>query len=335
MNDVDSLIPRPKLHRLFFGDDGLRAGWSIGLFLSQFTLIWIFFFSGANSAIPIEITPSLVVFSEGLPFFLIAIAALLMSLLERRPFARYGLTRKRMLPDFAAGLAWGLLVLSLLIGALWLAHAIRFSGVLLRPEAALFFGAKWAVAFLFVGLSEEFLFRGYLQFTLSRGIAGIVRTLSPRSPHSHAIGFWLTAFVLSGCVFAATHISNDGETPAGILAVGIAGAVFAFSLWRTGSLWWAIGFHSAWDWAQSFLYGTPDSGSLSQGRLLASHPLGARLLSGGSDGPEGSLLVIPTLLLVALVIHLTLPRRDYTLTADQAPPQPLEQRTPLHPQSTA
>ena len=31
--------------------------------------------------------------------------------------------------------------------------------------------------------------------------------------------------------------------------------VFCLSLWRTGSLWWAVGFHAAWDWAQSFLYG--------------------------------------------------------------------------------
>jgi hypothetical protein len=52
--------------------------------------------------------------------------------------------------------------------------------------------------------------------------------------------------------------------------------------------------------------------------LLATHPIGARMLSGGSDGPEGSVLGIPVLLLVALVIHLTLPRRADALAAMEA-----------------
>jgi hypothetical protein len=78
--------------------------------------------------------------------------------------------------------------------------------------------------------------------------------------------------------------------------------------------------HTSWDWAQSYFYGTPDSGTISQGHLIASHPIGAKFLSGGPDGPEGSVLVIPALLLVALVIHLTLPRRNYPLTPDQSPP---------------
>jgi uncharacterized protein len=47
-----------------------------------------------------------------------------------------------------------------------------------------------------------------------------------------------------------------------------------------------------------------------RGHLLSAVPVGSPLLSGGTAGPEGSILVIPTLLVAALVIHLTLPRRD-------------------------
>ena len=327
-------------NRIFFGDDGLRAGWSLAIFLAPFTALYLLFWLARhNHLVPdnppsaaITLTPALTIFGEGLPLLFIAFAALVMSLIEHRPFTRYGLTLRRLLPDFAAGLFWGVLALSLLIALLWITHAISFDGVALRTGPALTYAAEWAFAFLLVGLFEEFCFRGYLQFTLARGISGIVRALSPSNPHSHAIGFWTSAFLLSGCIFAYTHTSNGGETILGILAVACAGAVFVFSLWRTGSLWWAIGFHSAWDWAQSFLYGTPDSGGLIQGHLLATHPVGSKLLSGGSDGPEGSVLVFPVLLLVALTIHITLPRRDYLLTPDQSPP---EQRTPPHPQSTA
>jgi hypothetical protein len=81
--------------------------------------------------------------------------------------------------------------------------------------------------------------------------------------------------------------------------------LFIVALWRTGSLWWGIGWHMAWDWGQSFLYGVPDSGGLMQGRLFATHALGNPRLSGGSDGPEGSILCAPILLLTILVLLYT------------------------------
>jgi hypothetical protein len=61
----------------------------------------------------------------------------------------------------------------------------------------------------------------------------------------------------------------------------------------------------AWDWAQSFLYGVPDSGNLSVGRLFQTHTAGTPLLSGGVDGPEGSVLCIPVLLIVVLIVRFT------------------------------
>jgi len=84
--------------------------------------------------------------------------------------------------------------------------------------------------------------------------------------------------------------------------------VFCFSLWRTGSLWWAIGFHASWDWGQSFLYGVADSGLMVQHHFLATHPVGKPLLSGGTTGPEGSIFIIAILVLASLIILLTLPR---------------------------
>ena len=159
-----------------------------------------------------------------------------------------------------------------------------------------------------------------LRLTVSRGVAGITRSTDPNNRRSHAIGFWVSAGIFSIILFMVAHLGNGGENFVGIFQVGLVGAVFAFSLYRTGSLWWAVGTHAAWDWAQSYFYGTADSGNISLGRLMASHPVGSRLLSGGSDGPEGSVLGIPILLLLAVVIHFTLPRRNYFLTPDQSAP---------------
>ena len=90
----------------------------------------------------------------------------------------------------------------------------------------------------------------------------------------------------------------------GLVMVFLAGIVFSYALWRTGSLWWGVGAHMSWDWAQSFLFGVPDSGTLSAGRLFSTHPAGPVWLSGGVDGPEGSVLVIPARLLLLLAVWL-------------------------------
>ena len=105
-------------------------------------------------------------------------------------------------------------------------------------------------------------------------------------------------------LFSLTHLPNAGEDPFGLVMVFVSGFVFSYALWRTGSLWWGIGFHMTWDWGQSFLFGVPDSGTLSAHRLFVTHASGRLLLSGGVTGPEGSLLVLPVLALVVLVIRL-------------------------------
>ncbi len=319
--------PKPTFRRLLFGDDGLRAGWSVLLYLLLVAIVAV----GLKSLVDHfhlmpksvrgakELAPQAMAAGEILQFSMFVIPAWLMSLIERRPFGRYGLTSQRMLTDFGAGLFWGFAALSALIGMLLAAHAITFDGFLIHGTEALQYAGRWALVFLFVGLFEEYFFRGYLQYTVARGVSGIARTMDPSNRYSHVIGFWVAAAIFSLGLFMVAHLGNGGETAAGIVAVGLAGLVFAFSLYRTGSLWWGIGMHTSWDWAQSYFYGTPDSGTVSAGRLMSSHPVGSTFLSGGTDGPEGSVLVIPALLLVALVIHLTLPRRNYFLTPDQSP----------------
>jgi membrane protease YdiL (CAAX protease family) len=167
----------------------------------------------------------------------------------------------------------------------------------------------WLLGFCVVGLLEEYLNRGYLLFTLTRGLAAIYLWLF-KTRYSKALGFWTGALTVS-ILFGLGHNSNPGESPIGLLAAGLGSLVFCLSLWRTGSLWWAIGFHISWDWAQSFLYGVADSGLMVQHHLLATHPLGRPLLSGGTTGPEGSIFVLPLLALISLIIIFTLPHTGY------------------------
>jgi CAAX protease family protein len=315
---------------IFVGADGLRAGWCLLIFIALMAavlkgvsvignLLHLFPKPGAGNG---EIPLAFALVSESIPLLATLLVTWVMSRIEKRPNSVYGLGKQHALPNFLAGLAWGVVGLSLLILTLWSAGLLVFDSRLLFGGDVLRYGALWLLGFFVVALLEEYLGRGYVLFTLTRGFAGIYAWLF-KTPNAKAFGFWTAALLLS-LGFGLGHGKNPGESPIGLVSAGLVGLVFCLSLWRTGSLWWAIGFHAAWDWAQSFLYGVADSGILVQHRLLATHPAGRTLLSGGTTGPEGSIFVLPLLALLCLIIIFTLPRAIYgAATSAPGPDRPI------------
>lgn len=305
--------PQRSIRWVFFGNEGLRAGWSILLFLLFAGLLATLLTAAFKHFAPPQIhkgqglAPSYPLIIDGCMFGVAAISAFLVSRIEKRNPALYGIGPLSMhrVQQFAMGIVFGVTTLSLLMLALKLSGTFVIDGVLLHGMEIVQWGAAWACAFVVVALAEEFLMRGFLQYTLARGVAGIAKAMGHEGPVCQRIGFWVAAGFFS-LLFGLMHGSNPGESPIGLISAGLIGLVFAYSLWRTGSLWWAIGFHAAWDWSESFLWGVPDSGGISQHRLLATHPQGSPLMSGGLTGPEGSLMVLPVALLVAAIIALTL-----------------------------
>ena len=103
--------------------------------------------------------------------------------------------------------------------------------------------------------------------------------------------FWYAAWVTS-TAFGFLHTTNGGENWVGIFSAAAIGFVFCVSIRVTGSAWWAIGCHAGWDWAETYFYGTADSGVTAQGHYLITSPAGNPFWSGGTDGPEGSVLIL-------------------------------------------
>jgi hypothetical protein len=304
--------------RAFFDDDGLRPIWGILIFLALREILIYCVYPLAETLVRLPaspvgvIRPRLMIAAEGAGLFCVAATTWIMARIERRPNSAYGLGGKHRVGNLLAGLSWGFALLSLLVLALRAAGLLAFDGRRLFGAAALHYSVIWLAAFLLVGLLEEYLFRGYLQFTLARGIGEIYawfQTASSPPSRSRAFGFWTAACILS-LSFSLMHTQNAGESPVGLFAAGLIAMVFCLSLWRTGSLWWAIGFHTAWDWAQSYFYGVADSGSIAEGHLFATHPVGRPIFSGGTTGPEGSILIFPVVTLAVIIIFLTLPRYE-------------------------
>ncbi len=190
--------------------------------------------------------------------------------------------------NLAVGVASGLAVMALLIGLIAVFHGVSVHLTSSPPGAVIWHGLGYLLVFALVAISEEGLLRGYLLVALSR-----------------AISFWPAA-VISSVVFALLHSPRGGETLSGLVHVSLVGLLLAYSFWRSGSLWFAWGWHGAWDFTETFVFGAPDSGVPARDSLLVTLLHGPVWLSGGSAGPEGSWLVLPILALVAVIIHLTL-----------------------------
>jgi membrane protease YdiL (CAAX protease family) len=263
----------PWLRRIFVGANGLRSGWSFALYVGMFALILVVGSWCAESVHFGELWSQM--FAELGVLVAAVIPALVMRRIEGRPWSAYGLPlREAFSKLFWVGAVWGFLGITLLLGMLHGLHAFDFGHVLLHGMGLVKFAVFWGGLFLLVGLFEEFLLRGYTQFTLGRGM-----------------GFWPAAVLLSAA-FGASHLKNPGEAWTGALAAGLIGVFLCLTLRRTGSLWFAVGFHAAWDWGESFFYSVPDSGAMSPGHLLSSSFHGSRWITGGSVGPEGSLLCL-------------------------------------------
>lgn len=288
---------RPAVVRVFVGNRGLRAGWRFVLYI-----IAVVFLLACSTSIlkavfgsgPGIDTPVKAIAGELLMFLSAAIPAFVASLLEKRRWGTYGLPlRKDAVPHLLTGLLIGFAALSALLLMIHLSHGFYLGGMQLRGAELAHYAVLWGIAFVLVGFAEEFMFRGYPLFTLATGT-----------------NFWVSGILLS-VIFGAVHLNNGGEDWFGALNAGLVGLIFVFSLWRTGSLWFAVGAHASWDWAESFFYGVPDSGNKSIGTLFNPHFSGSKWITGGSVGPEASVYALVALILLALSVHLLYPKRRW------------------------
>jgi membrane protease YdiL (CAAX protease family) len=213
-------------------------------------------------------------------------AAWIMSRLERQNFGAYGLPKRGAFGKFFwQGALFGFAEISVVIGVLAGFGYYRFGSIALHGDELLRWASFWALFFLLVGLYEEFSFRGYVQYQFARGA-----------------GFWIASVLLS-LEFGARHLLNPGETWRGILGVVLIGLFWCLTLRRTGTLWFALGMHAVFDFAETFLYSVPDSGAVFPGHLSNATLTGPAWITGGTAGPEASVLDLAVILLFFLLFH--------------------------------
>lgn len=207
-------------------------------------------------------------------------------------WANAGYGGGRMVQGLLLGGVLGFVLLSAIIGVLYAGGFIHFAPISFDGAQGVQWLVEFSALFIAVALVEEGLLRGPFLALLAR-----------------ATGFWPAALITS-VIFLALHLGNKGETAIGIANVGVVGLALAWIRYRTGALWLAIGFHATWDFAQSYVFGVPDSGLMMKGSLtVATLGAGPEWLTGGTAGPEGGLLCTASVALLVLAVQLLWPKR--------------------------
>jgi membrane protease YdiL (CAAX protease family) len=210
--------------------------------------------------------------------------------LDRRPpLLSLGLRPRAAPRGLAWGFAGGAAFLSLTSAILALAGGATFEYARFSA-AALAYVPATLVFFVIAGAAEELLLRGYPITVLdeSWGRAGAV--------------------LLTAVAFGCLHLFNPGSHVLPAVNVALAGVILGLLYLQSGSLWFAIGFHGGWNFAEGTAFGFPVSGLPLGAGIVEAVPAGPRWLSGGTFGPEGSVVLTATsALLIGLILIRKIP----------------------------
>jgi len=217
---------------------------------------------------------------------LLAAYGLLVWWMERRAASELSLTRGAGL--FVFGGAIGLVLMGsvyLVLSSMGLVTVSPGTGTVgLGGELAAYFAAA---------VLEELLLRAVV-FRLVEQIAGTT-----------------IAVVFSAALFGLLHALNPGATVVSTGAIAIeAGVLLAVAYVLTRNLWFVIGTHLGWNFAEGALFGAKVSGGAAAHSVMRTSISGSDLISGGGFGPEASLVSVGLLAAVSVVICIIIVRRS-------------------------
>lgn len=137
---------------------------------------------------------------------------------------------------------------------------------------------------ILVGYWEELAFRGYIFQNIIEGL-GIT-----------------TAVIVSCLLYGLIHYTNPNATVlSSIIIIGF-GFLRIYGYLSTKMLWLSMGMHIGWNFFQGPIFGFAASGHKKATLIQHSFLSDRQYLTGGEFGPEGSVIILPILILTIFVM---------------------------------
>ena len=239
-------------------------------------------------------------FLVGPLFTILLVVALILGArwIDRRDWRDLGLRlNRRWAVEFGLGLMLGALLIALVVGAEmmlgWVRIEPRGAPALLDVPMVLLW-AFIVLKTLCVGVSEEFVSRGYVLKNVAEGMSGL-GGLSP-------VGAAAAAALLTSVLFAAGHAGTDNFSMASLAGLTVNGILLVIPVLLTGRLAASMGLHMSWNFTQGAIFGYPVSGDSENISWLVSTAVGPERWTGGSYGPEAGYLGIASMAVGAILI---------------------------------
>ena len=218
---------------------------------------------------------------------------------ERRRLDRYGMPIERALRrETWEGALAGLLMAGAVAAGMLALGGMQIRGFALAGAALGISALAWLGANILVGLAEEYFFRAYFLQALWK-----------------STGFWPAAIVATIPFVALHYFFKQGENIWDVITLASLSLLLCHTVRLTGTLWFAVGFHIAFDFMQFFVIGTPNGAQVPVGRMLDSSFNGPAWLTGGVLGTEASFLMYPAIALLWICVVLRYRGRPASVSA--------------------
>ena len=214
---------------------------------------------------------------------------------EMRSLGSMGMRKKKLIPHYLLGLLIGIALMTaiVLLSALFGAQKITLCTNVNYGIIALF-----ALGWFFQGMSEEFVFRGYLMNSIGGRNSAVL------------------AITVSSVAFSLAHAANPGFGPLVFINLALFAAFAALYMILMDDIWGGCAIHSIWNCTQGNFYGISVSGTNEVESVMKTTAASdSKILTGGNFGIEGSIFTTVVLLIAGAIVIVMMKKKSIIETA--------------------
>ena len=214
--------------------------------------------------------------------FSLFLSIFLMTKISKLKIEQLGFTKDNIVFSYLKGALFGTLQI---FTVFFIIFGLKAIDVYYVGNISILILIKVFIFFVFQGLFEEILFRGYLMPFFSK-----------------VIGIKFTITLLS-FLFTCIHLFNPNLDIIGLANVFLAGITFSLIYYYTGNLWLVGAMHTLWNFILGFIVGSQISGIITYNSVFFSIPVENKdLISGGVFGFEASIVTTIVELTISLFV---------------------------------